>query len=1235
MQALLDLIESKEDASLALGICAEKNAAITHKTHDRQLDEVILNEGGFTTNFGGYGSYSRLGLGHAFGERWKITDFDAPRNKPFSGLVVYFAGSVWDRPVAEQAALVLRSGGEVADAPDRADIIVLGADHPPGLTLRAAALHVTAAVFQRALPAVRAAKAAAPRTKTLDTEAAALWKLLSSRELATIEQGLSLATALETTTDELLEGVSVDASTGELLRGKRFSGTGPAQPFLDLALYGLMSNAAPGSHAAGLRSGVKKIDLTVAALPRLSGFDALLELRLALVPGFSAPDLRDFAPLPALRTLCIMATPGAYRSTQASLASLAGLQAPALEHLVLRDVGLSDVQTLSQCGHLRSVDLSGNAALDRIEGLASSAALLQELLLEGCQSLSALAPLAGAKCLRRILLKGTGIESLEALADCKAIDELSLQDCSALTSLAGLNCKPLVGPEGERFTLSGCDALQSLAGLPAFGPGITTLDLSWLASLTDLTGIESATGITCLEASHIGVGDLRHLQALQQLEEIDLSGCEQLRDASALGSLRQLKSVRLADCALLDTLPPTWASDLEKLVLTSCPELLSLGLLPSRLQQLSHWDASRIDLRGCNKLRDLATLATTRAGRSATQVDLSDCLGLTSLAGLEALTALERITLPASITDVRAIAHHEGLQVSVQAESTADCTALGVLTAAKSIDLRGCPGLTDLNWVIGLAALEELTVHADSPAAQKSGITRLETAAKVRKLQQAICKDKQLPLPAHLAPLARPVAAVPRKPGALSVKDVKPGLTSAQFSEVRQALARLFSQGDALLYDEIAEGVQSQSAFSGDSEDMGKLFKATKVGQRPLARWALASVLAAAPEAAVVARSVRARIRTVELDFTGLDADAAVPALTGFTALEKVCFKGFPATSLASLSGLGTVRELRLSGAPALATLSGIESASRLHTLELSDCPLLTDLSALAGKPALGQNQQISLDSVAPIRNLEFIRDLNAVDALTLLLDPLADLGPLAAKPAITNLTIHCQGPLPDLGPLVHVQQLECSCRSDWSDDAAAQAAPPHRVWNCSLPALSQLTVHGGTHDFSGLDAPALKSFNAWYDASLADLRGLGGATELSFYSTEIRSLEGLQRSALTELDLGHLTGQLTDISALQAMQALRTLTLPATPGVLADPARSGLQGLARIEKLTAEGLSGSLSFLTGWSELRALDLQKSGALTDLEVLLQLPKLEIVRLRGAQLKREAWPEALRPKLQYR
>lgn len=1287
MQALLHLIDTPDHARRAVALCEEKECSITHRTHDVDLDDGIILSGGFSINFGGYGSYSRVGFGPTFRNRWGLSGIEEPRQQSFAQLVVCFVGSEWARPMAEQAELVSRHGGQVTDSPAEANIIVLGKQAVAPEALAATVLVVDEMVFHRALPAARSSKTGkATRSKALTGEAAALWKLFSLRDESAIRQGLVLAFGLEEGPSELLAGIEINPASGELIRNKRFTGTGPAQPFLDAALYGLLSVAPDDTPAAELRNSVRKIDLCLPFMVELTGFDAVTELTLRLEDEFRASDLLDWGPFPSLQRLTIQPRKeegGYWGGNWPQLTSLDGLNAPALTELTVTKTDLQNCDALLQCQQLTHVDLSNNRNLTRINGLAQSIGTLSVLLLRDCVALESLAPLTGATALQEVDLYSCAIPSVEVLGSSLNLNDLILENCSQLVSLKGLAHLTLCGKGNPTYDLTGCDALTSLEGLPKLDKSYEQLNISYLTALNSLSGIENATYIDTLNASGTAISDLAPLLALENLRELDLSGCEAVRDASPLGQHKQLQSVDFSNCAALTSLPENWASALEGLNLDGCAALRSLGNLPASVNRISRysWRGETVEMNGLSALGSLQPLAATGLSALVTTLNLGGCTALHSLAGLEAFDKLESLTLPHSISDASALANCRNLKINLdagqltalplaltqalavlprlslnifQAEDLEDVNALAALSSLESLNLYSCSAIKALGGLAGLAELRELTLPPKSPATKGMKNTRLDSQVQVRKFQQQLCSDLGLPLPAHLGKAsAGKSTAKKRAAGGLSVKELKPLLTSPDVAEVSKGLARLQAEGDAALFDELTEDCDPDQAFTGDSLAIGKLFKAVKAANRPLARWALASILSMAPAEAAHAVSLRHTMRQLVLEFGGLDAALAMPSLSGFTVLEKMVLNQCPATDLDCLSGLVHLRELDVRDAPALTSLNGLEAATALESLSLRDCPQLADLSALAGKHKLGQQGNLDLSSLAPLQTLDFLRDMTPPESLELLVTASADLGPLRDQPAITSLALHCLETLPDLSPLVHLEKLEYyrekppapkKVSKAWpfaasDEDEEDETPPPLLHWNYLLPRLTRLEINGGAHDFSGLQAPGLKTVTSWGrwaqgQTLLANLRGLGHAEDFSFWSTSIASLDGLQGSTLKELNLGSLEGRLEDLAALAGMPNLCRLTLPAQPEVLNADALHALPPLPLIENLTVQGYSGSLAFLEGWASLQTLDLQQSGAMTDLETLIALPALETILLRGAHLKRNAWPEALQAKLEY-
>ena len=104
MNALLKLIKTSEDAHKLLKICEKNKCKILHINHGLELNSNIINEGGFSKNFGGYGSYSKLGIGDNFYKKWGLK-YPLPKN--FSKVMASFEESIDNELVSKISILSL------------------------------------------------------------------------------------------------------------------------------------------------------------------------------------------------------------------------------------------------------------------------------------------------------------------------------------------------------------------------------------------------------------------------------------------------------------------------------------------------------------------------------------------------------------------------------------------------------------------------------------------------------------------------------------------------------------------------------------------------------------------------------------------------------------------------------------------------------------------------------------------------------------------------------------------------------------------------------------------------------------------------------------------------------------------------------------------------------------------------------------------------------------------------
>ena len=603
-----------------------------------------------------------------------------------------------------------------------------------------------------------------PRAKpvrTLKEDLGSIWKLLSSREIPNVLLGLELADTLGEALDPLVEGVSVQ--DGALIRGKRFTGSGPAQPFLDLALVGLMCRARSDSRLSRFRAEITRLELSLCSrAPQLEGFTSLESLTLEVLDD-QTPDLLPFGVLPKLRELKINR---ARTSSPGRLLSLNGLEAPSLVNVDLARCGLEEVSGLLRSSVVCRLDLSENTYLRDLDGLRTCAPNLVDLNLSKCSGIKSIDVLAGARQLQVLnLLDCKALESIEPLAACLALTEVHLERCASLRSLRGLADLPLRVKEqynGVRtFSLDGCAALQSLDHLPDFGGALTHLSIDWTGSLGSLEGLRRLSSVISLSVNESGMRDLNGIQALSSLAKVSMRGCKSLGDATLLGSLNSLATLDLSGSAV-SRLPEDWSGPLASMFAEECTALTSIGVLPRSVKELV--------VRGCPGLKSLRGLGgCPDIDRVAVPITVEDLSDLREVAVVTIDIDLNEIPLGKVKGEVQklpealiaALNDLKSLRLSVRGPTnygyprpSFDLASFARLKRLESLSFEHFnfyfADLAGLAWLIEFEGLRKVQFAPRGWMAHKLDSGVYDSPNKVRALQRRICKDAGLALPAHL-----------------------------------------------------------------------------------------------------------------------------------------------------------------------------------------------------------------------------------------------------------------------------------------------------------------------------------------------------------------------------------------------------------------------------------------------------------------------------------------------------
>jgi hypothetical protein len=1144
-------------------------------------------------------------------------------------------------------------------------------------------------------------------------DASKLWKLLSATDKATVAQGMQIAESMGAPMEALLDGVTINDRTGELIRNARFSGTQDAQPQLDRVLLHQLSLAEADSPLGKLRALVRKIAICGDEIPILRGFDGLeaLEINLAAPERIHEPptldDLSALGPLPRLQTLKIEAQ--SVGGAHAVLKSLAGLHAPVLQQAHLGDLALQDIEALKVCTQLRRLNLAKSPALRSISALAGAAGTLEHLNLYGCESIESLKPLQGARKLQSLDLEGCkGIDSLLPLSDSQMLTDIALSGLTRLQSLAGLK-GPFLTTQKQHlrekyWTLGDCAALTSLQGLPPLDPEIKMVMLGGLDALKNLSGLTGAASVTRLNLSAQALESVEALQTFERLEHLDISSASALTDLAPLGKMASLKHLELYSCSGITHLPSSWSGPLRSLKLANCDAVRSLGQLPGSLKWLTVSGCRALTvLDGLQEISELKlSLESRLVDAKAKATYLSDASTLAHIPKLQVNFEPEgeRYKQPDERTTVfpaelaRALASIPALSLSLGGEqdrgfstSLRDLSALAQIESLKSLDLSACKFVNDLRWVVPLPQLSHLQLWPGSDTAKLAGASVHASTDHIRKLQTRLCRKYDIQLPPHLAPAPKTVAQPAAKTSAAKANKEATALKKllkgepenllqalqilqtlddaatmdAVVPDLSKAFARLLASGvpaqvsmalEALatlkspaVFDALVEGVNLEMAYRGDSEDIGKIFKQVKQPDREIARWALTCLLALAPPQASVAVGVRSQLKSIDLvQVPGL-GQVPPPALAGFTALQEVRLQGLAATDLQCLSGLKDITTLKLEACPALTSLKGLEGCTGLKSLSLSNCLSLTDLSVLSGMSELALTpgsiyggNTLSLNPGRGLSDLRFVTGLKGANHLELRLSPSADTTPFSQCPWITKVQLTLESWDVDLSSFRHCSALDVRC---------SNKSGTHR-WAYDLPVLTTLEVMGGDHQFDAMQAPklenvrmsiasaaSLRGFSACRSLSagrstLGSLDGLGPVQTLFLSDCTVKSFSGVEAATITELNLtsGTYAG-LASVGRIATLQRLKFGTQLPSAALLELPP------CPQIRALEIPGYDGSLAFLATWTALEDLDLRNSGELTDLDALTGLKALKKIRIRGATIKRDAWPAALKDSLDTR
>ncbi|KAM8774048.1 uncharacterized protein V5649_016747 isoform 3-T3 [Rhynchonycteris naso] len=298
-----------------------------------------------------------------------------------------------------------------------------------------------------------------------------------------------------------------------------------------------------------------------------------------------------------------------------------------------------------RAGRLRALDLSGTGLLpEGLQALGQVAGLqLQELSLQSCRDLSTEAvaalchqqpgltslDLSGCSELadRALVAVSRGLQHLQRLS-LRKLQRLTDAGCTALGALRELRSLDMA----ECCLVSGRGLAQALGSVHGALPALATLSLAYCSSLKPHLELEHQA-LSPKDPSPQPQGP--SLLMLQALQELDLTACSKLTDAS-VAKVLQFPQLRQLSLSLLPELTDKGlvavargCPSLELLVLSHCNLLSDEGWA----QAASSWPRlEHLNLSGCSKLTEQTLDTIGQACKQIQMLDVSMCPGISMAA---------------------------------------------------------------------------------------------------------------------------------------------------------------------------------------------------------------------------------------------------------------------------------------------------------------------------------------------------------------------------------------------------------------------------------------------------------------------------------------------------------------------------------------------------------------------------------------------------------------------------
>ena len=888
-----------------------------------------------------------------------------------------------------------------------------------------------------------------------------------------LPSSLAALTTLDASNSGITDLAGIEAATGLTsltLSNNQITDVSPLVSLTNLDTLDLTGNTGITNPAVlySLQVGGTQIDIMVPDAVVFSDMALADALRRAL--GLAAD-----APIPSDRLVALTRLTAANRG----IADLTGLEnAVSLTTLDLQNNQITDVSPLVGLTHLTTLDLQNNYITD-------------------------VSPLVGLTHLTTLNLTGNDVSNPEVL--------INLQEGG--TRIIGVTVPDEVIFPDAGLAAAVRTALTLTDGMPIFSNKLAALTSlsAYSKGITNLTGLEGATGLIWLDLSSNSLSDISPLENLANLETLDFWG-NWISDISPLENLANLTWLRLSYNAITDVSPFASMTNLKWIYLVGNPVANPEALFP-----LKQRGGTLIDIyvpsvvaipdtalaAAVRDALDLADTAPIPPDALATLTTLAaPSLGITQLTGLEAATGLTQLSLNDNqIREVDPLAQLTNLEtLNLRDNQITDVWPLRLLTHLRTLDVSNNP-------VQNIGVLFPL----------KQGGTRITGAT----------------IPNTLTFRDEALEEVVR--AALDLGDTDPILPDDLATLTRLDITRL-DVSNRRIRDlrgiEFAMRLQTLNLRDHQITDVLPLAGLTRLTRL---------VLDGNP---VENGDVLFRLKQRGTRITGVVVpDAVVFRDMGLEAAVRSALRlsaHYPITAaaMATLTQLTATRK-------EITDLMGLEEATRLERLDLGDNEI-TDISLLSGLTNL-ENLDLADNQITDISVLLGLMNLETLDLRD---NDVMDVSPLAGLTSLRQLYLrgneNLTTGLKQLVPLTDLRvDIDLPDPVAFPDTALADAV--RTELNRQLPGFN---LQSGDpifpEDVAQLTQPTAISNN------ISDLTGLEtatGLTNLTLSNNAIIDVSPLSElTRLTDLDLRN--NQITDVLPLAGLTNLQNLNLTDNAGI-------------------------------------------------------------------------------------